>query len=60
MSPLPIHNRPLMGRRLGLSIDLLLWVFCKYYKLDADLIFEMQEVWFRVKNNNLWITYSLQ
>ncbi|XP_055320089.1 phospholipid phosphatase 3-like isoform X2 [Sitodiplosis mosellana] len=27
MSPLPMHNRPLMGRRLSLSIDILIWIF---------------------------------
>lgn len=29
MSPLPMHNRPLMGRRLGLSVDAFIWIFCK-------------------------------
>lgn len=31
MSPLPMHNRPLMGRRIGLGVDALLWIFCKFF-----------------------------
>lgn len=29
MSPLPMHSRPLLGRRLSIGIDILIWIFCK-------------------------------
>ncbi|XP_031640300.1 phospholipid phosphatase 3-like isoform X2 [Contarinia nasturtii] len=37
MSPLPMHNRPLMGRRLGLSIDVFIWIFFILWLLVIEL-----------------------
>lgn len=48
MSPLPMHNRPLMGRKLGFSIDALIWVFCKFKRI------------FFYKNVILWTSWIFQ